>query len=257
MINFEYSLNEFKKYLNQFDYNNGKIALKIRHTFGVIKASEYIANNLSLDEENVELAKLIALLHDIGRFEQLKQSNSFSDSAEIDHAILGNKILFENNLINTFIIDRKYDNLISKAILNHNKLLIDKDLSEIELLHAKIIRDADKTDNFRVKAEEKIEDIMDNCNKEQLENSLISDDIYNDFMNGKIIISSKRKTFLDFWISYIAFIFDFNYKYGLEYIIEKDYINTIVDRLNYKKNDSIEKMKKIKKYALEYISKRM
>ena len=256
MIDFEHSLKEFKKYLEQFDCNNGKIQLKIRHTYGVVKASEYISSKLELDKENYELARLIALLHDIGRFEQLKQSNSFSDSNEIDHVILGNKILFEDNLISYFLDDRKYDQIISKAILNHNKLKVDDDLSDIELLHSKIIRDADKTDNFRVKAEEKIEDIMDNCNQKLLENSTISDEIYNDFMNNKIIIHNKRKTYLDFWISYIAFIFDFNYNSGLEYIDNLNYINTIVNRLNYQDSDVKNKMQKIKEHALDYINKR-
>ena len=254
MIDIEKAKEEFLKYTNTYDLNNNSIQRKVEHSLRVMEESKYIAESLKLSKEEIQLAELIGLLHDIGRFEQLKQSNSFADNNLIDHAILGNEILFNQNMIKIFIDDRSYDKIISKAILNHNKLNIEDELSENELLHAKIIRDADKTDNFRVKAEEKIEDIMDNCTKEQLENSLISDEIYNDFMNDKIIISSKRKTFLDFWISYIAFIFDFNFKYGLEYIMEKDYINTIIDRLNYINPNSIQKMKKIKEHALRYIS---
>ena len=39
------------------------------------------------------------LLHDIGRFEQLKRYQSFIDSQTIDHANLGVTILFDDNLI--------------------------------------------------------------------------------------------------------------------------------------------------------------
>ena len=39
-------------------------------------------------------------------------------------------------------------------------------------------------------------------------------------MNSKIIVREDRKTYMDFWVSYIAFIFDYNYKFGLEYIKE-------------------------------------
>ena len=39
--------------------------LKVKHTYEVVNKSEYIAKGLGLDEENTELAKLIALLHDI------------------------------------------------------------------------------------------------------------------------------------------------------------------------------------------------
>ena len=59
--------------------------------------------------------------------------------------------MFQNNLIRKFIDDDKYDEIISKAIYNHNKYKIQEGLNEIELLQCKIIRDADKLDNFRVK----------------------------------------------------------------------------------------------------------
>ena len=253
MIDFKHAMSTFKKYLDNFDSQYGKIDLKIRHTYGVVKASEYIANKLNLNNEDVELAKLIALLHDIGRFEQIRQSDSFIDNKNMDHAILGNDILFKNNLIRDFIKDNQYDNIISKAILNHNRLYIEDGLTERELLHAKIIRDADKTDNFRVKAEEDFENIIDNASKDILENDIISENIFNDFMKSKIIVRKDRKTYMDFWVSYIAFIFDYNYKYGLEYIKEKNYINIIIDRLGYKNEDTRNKMKMIRKHAIEFI----
>lgn len=253
MIDFEKAKVAFKEYLQDYDSKYGKIELKIRHTYGVVKASEYITNKLLLDKEDIELAKLIALLHDIGRFEQIKQCDCFIDNKNIDHAELGNEILFEKNLIRNFIKDNKYDNIISKAILNHNKLAIEDNLNDKELLHSKIIRDADKLDNFRVKSEEDFENIIDNANREKLENGIISEKIFNDFMNNKVIISQDRKTYMDFWISFIAFIFDFNFKSGLEYIKEMDYINTIVNRLDYKDEDTKNKMEKIRKHAINYI----
>lgn len=257
MIDFKQAMAAFKKYIENFDFQYGKIDLKIRHTYGVVKASEYVTNKLNLNKEDVELAKLIALLHDIGRFEQIRQSDSFIDNKDMDHAILGNDILFKDNFIREFIEDTQYDNIISKAILNHNRLYIEDGLTERELLHAKIIRDADKTDNFRVKAEEDFENIIDNSNKDILENDIISENIFNDFMDSKIIVREDRKTYMDFWVSYIAFIFDYNYKFGLEYIKEMNYINIIVDRLDYKNADTRQKMELIRKHALEFIDKRI
>ena len=76
-------------------------------------------------------------------------------------------------------------------------------------------------------------------------------------MNNKIIVREDRNTYMDFWVSYIAFIFDFNYIYGLEYIKENDYINKIINRLDYKKIDTKEKMQKIKKHANQYVENRL
>lgn len=253
MIDFKHAMSAFKKYLQNFDSQYGKIDLKIRHTYGVVKASEYIASKLNISSEDIELAKLIALLHDLGRFEQIRKSDSFIDNKDMDHAVLGNDILFKNNLIRDFIEDNQYDSIISKAILNHNRLYIEENLTDRELLHVKIIRDADKTDNFRVKAEDDFENIIDNSSREILENDVISDKIYNNFMNNKIIVREDRTTYMDFWVSYIAFIFDFNYKFGLEYIKEMDYINIIINRLDYKKKDTKQKMDEIRNHALEYV----
>ncbi|MCI8641504.1 MAG: HD domain-containing protein [Clostridia bacterium] len=257
MIDFKQAQKSFKEYLQQYNLEYGKNELKIKHTYGVVKASEFIAKKLVLKEEDIELAKLIGLLHDIGRFEQIKKIDCFLDNKGVDHAILGNEILFKNNLIENFIKDEKYYNIISKAILNHNRLSIEDNLNDRELLHVKIIRDADKTDNFRVKATENFENIIDNANKEILENDIISEKIFKDFMNNKIIVREDRNTYMDFWVSYIAFIFDFNYIYGLEYIKENDYINKIINRLDYKKIDTKEKMQKIKKHANQYVENRL
>lgn len=256
MVDFLFAQKAFKEYLNNYDINDGMIKLKIKHTYGVVSLSQYIAGDLKLDSENIELAKLIALLHDIARFEQAKEFGDYRDYKNIDHAELAVKILFNDEKVRNFIVSDYYDNIILKSIKNHNKLKIEDGLSEIELLHAKIIRDADKTDNFRVKANDRFEDIF-NSSLEILENDIISDNIYNDFMNEKIIISRERKTDMDCWVSYIAFIFDYNFSSGLKYIKENDYINKLVDRIDYKNKDTKMKMENIRRKAIEYINNKL
>ena len=66
MIDYNKALQAFIDYLKEYDVNNGMIALKVRHTYGVVSLSEYIAKDINLSKEDIELAKLIALLHDIG-----------------------------------------------------------------------------------------------------------------------------------------------------------------------------------------------
>lgn len=62
----------FKEYTSHYDISDEKIKLKVDHTYRVAALSERIANSLGLSDEYVELAWLIGMLHDIGRFEQLK-----------------------------------------------------------------------------------------------------------------------------------------------------------------------------------------
>ena len=156
MIDFNIAKKAFKDYVASFDLNDSKIRLKIEHTYKVVEACEYIAKDLKLNEEDINLAKLIGLLHDIGRFKQLKNFNSFDDNSTIDHAEYGADILFKDNLIRKFLAEETYDNIIEKAIRNHNKYKIEDNLSERELLFSKIIRDGDKMDNLGLKKLKKL-----------------------------------------------------------------------------------------------------
>ena len=249
----------FKEYLKDYNVNDEKVALKIRHTYGVVKASEYLAGAIGLDEDDTNLSRLIALLHDIGRFEQSKASSDVYDNADknfFDHGEYGVKILFEDGLIRNFVEDNSYDNIIKVSILNHNRLAIEDGLSERELLHAKLIRDNDKLDNFRVKLEESFKVLLGTDDMEKVSNELISENIYQDFLSKRLIVYGDVKTDLDRWISYIAYIFDFNFSESLEYLRDNDLINKNFDRIEYKNLDTINKINKMKVLAKDYIDER-
>ena len=57
------------------------------------------AQRLGLNQEQVNLATAIGLLHDIGRFEQVRLYHTFNDGKSVNHAEIGVKILFEDGLI--------------------------------------------------------------------------------------------------------------------------------------------------------------
>ena len=256
-MDFELAKKSFQEYLKNYDTNDGSIALKIKHTYEVVKKSEYIANGLRLDKENIELAKIIALLHDIGRFEQIKEFGEFNDK-KIEHAEFGVKVLFDNSLIRKFIDEDKYDNIIYKAIYNHNKYKIEENLNEKELLQCKIIRDADKLDNFRVKEKDKLEDMFPKIyNEKTINYETISEKVYEDFMQHKCIKLEDRKTIIDYWVCVIAFIFDLNFNISLQYVKENNYIDILVNRIEYKNDTTKQKMEDIRKCAKEYIDDRI
>ena len=79
MLNIENTKKTFQNYIQQFNINNDKINLKLIHTYHVVETSKYICLHENIEGEDYQLALIIALLHDIGRFEQLKRYNSFND----------------------------------------------------------------------------------------------------------------------------------------------------------------------------------
>ena len=148
MIDKEKALKAFYEYVSRYNPEDEKIMVKIEHIQRVAKNANDIAENLKLTREDIDLAWLIGLLHDIGRFEQVRLYHTFNDGKSVNHAEIGTKILFKNGLIREFIEDKQYDEIIKIAILNHNRPAIETGLTERQLLHSKIIRDADKVDIY-------------------------------------------------------------------------------------------------------------
>ena len=259
MIDIEKAKLEFKKFLEKYkNINDQSFNMKVIHTYQVSNNSRNIAEKLDLEKEDIELAELIGLLHDIGRFEELKITKGFN-SNKFNHAIYGAKILFDDGLIRNFIEDYKYDSIIRVAIENHNKLTIDENLDERTMLHCKIIRDADKVDNFRVKEQEKIETSFPNIPniREEIETGNISDLVFDAVKKLKCVNILDRKTGLDYWICVLAFIFDLNYSVSYQYIKEHNYINILIDKFDYKNLETKKKMEEIRNIINNYIEKQI
>lgn len=256
MIDIKRASMVFKEYVKPYDINNGKIAIKVKHTYKTVEVAKKIAEDLGLNKEQILLSELIALLHDIGRFEQLRIYDTFRDIDSVDHAELGIKILFDDGLIRKFVVDDKYDKIIFKAIKNHNKFKIEDGLDNEELLQAKIIRDADKTDIFRVF----VEDIETGkgvlYNYEEISKQTLSPKIMNDYEHYK---QSNRDNFtrdIDNYINIIAFIFDYNFITGLKIIKENNYIERTMKPICICE-ETKEQMQKIINIANKYINERI
>lgn len=255
MIDLEKAKKEFEKYVDNYDSKNIKIKRKINHSYRVVAVAETIAKSLKISCEDIELAKLIGLLHDIGRFEQVKLYNTFSDRDSIDHANLGVEILFKDNFIRKFIEDSQYDDIIYKAIKNHNKYSIEEGLKEKELLHAKIIRDADKTDIYEIY----LEDIKNNVNEifdyNNLSKEIISDEVINYIEKNELVDRKYTKTNIDRYVAALAFVFDYNFEKGLEIVKQKQYIQKLINKIKTEENKEV--VEKIENNINEYINKKI
>ena len=210
-------LEEFTNYVNNYDINDYHIKYKYNHSIRVEKICEALAYALNFNEEDTYIIKTIGLLHDIGRFEQLKLTGSYSDN-EFDHGAYGAMILFKEGLIEKFNVDPKYYDIIEFAIINHNKYQISDTDDKRKLMFAKLIRDADKIDIFDAYTYLKAYNI-----------SNIDDEVTNEvaiqFKKHETINRKIRKTKADLLLSVIAFVYDINYKECLEIIDEQHYLD--------------------------------
>lgn len=197
-------LEEFKKYVSNYDLNDKDIKLKYDHCIRVMNLSYKYAKLLGFTKADIELATLIGLLHDIGRFEQISKYGSYNDLKVMDHADYGVKQLFKNGLIKKFWKNEDDYDLIKFAIKNHNKLSIANTTDERMLKHAKLIRDVDKIDIFYLAG------VLDET-KKRASNDKINDNIVRNILNHKL---GSRKdvnnTNDEIAINY-SFVFDLNY----------------------------------------------
>ena len=245
-MNLEKAKQEFKRYVENYNPKDEKIKIKINHIERVAEISKKIAQNLKLSEEEIQLAELIGLLHDIGRFEQIRLYNTFNDKDSINHGEFAVKILFEDGLIRKFIETDKYDKIIKLAIINHNRTYIEEGLTERELLHAKIIRDADKTDIYSVLISENKKTIW---GKEDLSKEKISDEIYREYIEDRRINYKERKTCADILVCHFNFVFDLNFESTKQIIKENKYIDKLYERFIFKDEETMKRYNNIYELA--------
>lgn len=240
MVDLERAEKEFREYVEQFNAEDEAINRKIGHSFRVMKQSQELAKKIGLEKEKIELATLIGLLHDMGRFIQRTKYKTFCDHESIDHGELGIRILEENNYLRKYIQTDQYDEIIKKAIRNHGKYGIEEGLDQEELLFAKIIKDADKLDIFY-----EAETMFWLGKETEIQKSFISKEVEKQFLENKLIDNSVKQNDLDKMIGVLSFIFDLNFEESFEILEQKQYIKHILQRFHFvgQTKENIEHMK--------------
>lgn len=247
--------NVFKKYTDNYDTSDEKIKLKVDHTYRVAALSERIASSLGLGDDDTNLAWLIGMLHDIGRFEQLKNYGTFSDAESIDHAHYGVELLFEDGLIEKFASENaakdlkgtkdlketavKSENkeketkeiseldILRTAIWNHSAYRVEEGLTDRVKMFCNIIRDADKIDILKVNYDVTLEVIYD-VTTEELKNSGVTDEVMKAFMEHHAVLRSLKKTPIDNLVGHAALVFELIYNESFKIVKEQGYIEKML-----------------------------
>jgi HD superfamily phosphohydrolase YqeK len=224
-------LEEFRKYVEEYDMNDEHIKLKYEHSLRVYQLSLEIGKSLNVDNKLLNIIGLIGLLHDIGRFEQWKEYHTFNDRRSVDHGLLSAQILFDDGLIRRFIKGHKYNEMIRTAIENHSKYQIPDDLIGLPLLLSQIIRDADKLDIFMIRVE--------NQNFALPSKGNVSDTVIEKFRKEESIKFEDTNSSNDSIILTLAMIFDINFRYSLKLLMKKGYIDKIIESIKAKEQQEV------------------
>ena len=140
----------YDAYVDTFRGADGKLPpmmeLKRIHTTHVVDNARLIAAGEGFDVEMARACEAAALLHDTGRYEQLKRYNTFRDSDSVDHAVFSHDIVAEKGWLDT---DPQREAILT-AVLVHNRRDVPDGLDPLTEAAVHTVRDADKLDIFRV-----------------------------------------------------------------------------------------------------------
>lgn len=225
--------------------------IKKDHSLRVAELSFQFAKKLDFNFEEQKLGYFIGLFHDIGRFRQLVEYNTFYDEKSVDHAAYSVQILGEEEILKIFGIENKDETSVVSAVQNHNKLKLPGKLPEQELKFAKLIRDADKMDILNV-----LTNYYSNRNAvpnhtltwELPRGISVSPAVLKEVLAGRLVSKLNVVSEIDMKIMQMSWVFDINFKPTFDYLLKQRFLEIIYDSLP--KNDLvIDAYRKVKVFS--------
>ncbi|MCP4114505.1 MAG: HD domain-containing protein [Desulfobacteraceae bacterium] len=225
----------FHDYADTFidpDRNDGPYLLKKKHTIRVCREILGLGRELGLSRGELVLAEAMALLHDIGRFEQFRTYNTFLDPASENHAHLGLRVIEEMKMLHG--LSPRDKELITGAVGFHNAAFLPTDRDDTALFFMKLIRDADKLDIWRVVIDHYRSASPDNDKFIELglkDDGGYSKEAFQAICQRDFVKSAHIKRLNDFKLMQISWVFDLNFAPTMARVKERRYIEQLAATL--------------------------
>ncbi len=238
---------------------------KIKHSFQVIGAGNYIMKHEAyyqhLPQEDLRLAKLAYLFHDIGRFREIselyRQNHGHFIGSKLDHGLFGAQYLEQTPSYNSpfIVIPVKYHNKLIEDYYNsddYQQLGKNRD-SITEVL--KLVRDADKIANFHLITTQ-TQHLKKLFCPEAIEGKAlaIQPAILSDFMAEKTIDLKKVQTACDRILNLLSWVYDLNYLSSFEFCIKLNGFDKMLNILQ-EYNPDAKVQKEVENKLKSYINK--
>ena len=225
---------EFKGYFKSLT-GSREIQVKVdeirTHSLRVVENCNQLARMILQTDEDMWLAELIALFHDLGKAEMMTAGTESPTNIQRDHSMVSVKLIQEMKFFEK--LDDPEKLIVIKAIESHNKPKLPKFDSEHQTQYAKLLRDADKLDIFDssyrfFKERSGIQPIM---TFDLINSPEVSEKIIKSIMAGKNAVVEDMKTMNDYKLLLMSLVFDVNFKYTFRIISEKQYVQKIYETL--------------------------
>ncbi|KLU65561.1 HD domain protein [Desulfosporosinus acididurans] len=222
----------FENFTNRYTSSDLEIQANLQYKKGhsqrVRDNMLMIGADLRLDTDQMKLAEVIGLFHDVGRFEQYAKYHTFKDHLSEDHAILGVSILEREHILTDRVNESEIE-IINKSIFNHNRRVIQGNICGTTLKFCQMIRDADKLDIF-----DQIINFYENPGKtpylaveKDHEDQRYSLEIIEGILSGKQISYSIVKYPIDIKLVRLSWLLDLTFSIALKTAQRKQYFERL------------------------------
>lgn len=233
---------------------NANLKRKEDHTRRTCEEALYLAKELRFSANQTRIAEVIALFHDIGRFEQFVLYLTYNDPQSVNHCLLGLEVLRQKKTLED--IDHSERQLIEKAIEYHGLRELPRDLDGDHLLFSKLIRDADKIDAL-YSMTDCYRQYADDPQGFDLELELpdepgCSAEVIEGLLNERCVDYRELKTLNDMKLCLLGWVYDVNFIPTLERIKQRRLLEMMIDFLPKTKD-----IETVKKKIFEYVDFRI
>ncbi|WP_250546381.1 HD domain-containing protein [Geobacter sulfurreducens] len=212
--------------------DNRNIRLKEEHTEQVCAFMDILTLDLGLDPGERRLAGVVALLHDVGRFEQYRCYGTFRDSESENHGTLGVRVLTGEGVLDGLAPEER--RMILGGVALHNVFRIPDaiDGPARRLLH--LVRDADKLDIWRVFLEFYGLPPEEQASAVGLgfpDLPVCTPGVVETVMRGELVNLATLKTLSDFKLLQLSWVFDLNFAVSRRLVAERNYVEQMAATL--------------------------
>lgn len=232
----------FKQHVNQLSCEDKEIQeniqIQIDHSYRVMNIIEELATENKLIDSDIILAQTCALLHDIGRFEQLIQLKTLSDTGLNNHWQFGTDLLKKEGVL-SHLNEKEVINIL-QCIELHETEEFPKKIDDNQLQIAYLLQDADRIDLLALMSDYFRNNKAGTNKRLELELSdlpEISEKVLKKIVKEKVVNKKDICTLNDLKLYHMSWIFKLHFKKSYQIISEKTYLKLIFETLP--KNDTV------------------
>ena len=226
----------YDAYVLEFSSEDPEIQINIdllkEHASRVIENVNELALSINFDESNLFLLQAAALLHDIGRFEQLVKHGTYADNEDSNHIQIGLSVIEEHEVLKA--LEEEERQLVIDCVKKHDLSELPKNSDEHSLAMIDLLRDADRIDVLRIVSDyythKKVHPNR-HLDMELKDMPAIAKKIGKAVMAEKVATREDVVTLNDLKLYQMSWIFDMKHKRSFKMVSEKSYIKAIFETL--------------------------